>query len=41
MGQAFEVDGVARGDARHVLVDQFLEVLARLVFNDGGLGESA
>jgi hypothetical protein len=33
------LDGVARGDARHVLADEFLEVLARLVFDDGGFGE--
>ncbi|MDP2997635.1 MAG: hypothetical protein Q8N47_09110 [Bryobacterales bacterium] len=33
------LDGVARGDARHVRADSFLEALARLVLDDGGFGE--
>jgi hypothetical protein len=33
------VDGVARCDGQSALADQFLEALARLVFDDGGFGE--
>ncbi|MDP2999593.1 MAG: hypothetical protein Q8N47_19035, partial [Bryobacterales bacterium] len=33
------LDGVARGDAVHVLADQFLEALARLLLDDGGFGK--
>jgi len=36
----FALDGVTRGDARHVLADQFLEALARLVLDDGDPGET-
>jgi hypothetical protein len=33
------LDGVARRDAQHVLADQFLEALTRLLFDDGGFGK--
>jgi hypothetical protein len=33
------LDGVARGDAQHVLADEFVEAFARLVLEDGGFGE--
>jgi len=51
MGQALEVvggrldggagflEGGARGDAQHVLADQFREAFVRLVFEKGGFGE--
>jgi hypothetical protein len=32
-------DGVARGDVQHVLADQFLEALTRLLFEDCGFGK--
>jgi hypothetical protein len=35
----FALDDVARGDRQHVLADQFMEALARLVLDDGGFGE--
>jgi len=38
-GGAGFLDGVTRGDAQHVLADQFLEASVRLVFEDGGFGE--
>jgi hypothetical protein len=34
-----QLDGVARGDAQHVLADQFLEALKGLLFEDGGFGK--
>jgi hypothetical protein len=33
------LDGVARGDAQHVLADQFLQAFARLFLEDGGFGK--
>ena len=35
------LDGVERGDAQHVLADQFLKALARLVLDDGNFGEQS
>ncbi len=33
------LDGVARGEAQHVLADQLLEAFRRLLFDDGGFGK--
>jgi hypothetical protein len=46
LGGESEVDGIApdgvmRGDAQHVLADQFLEAFERLLLDDGDHGEQA